>query len=66
MHFPPLGPFHPALQVQAVRTVLAAGENEFAGQLKQVEEDPGRRFIPESPGPVYITIIPDPPPTSKK
>jgi len=47
---------------------LETGDMEFVGQLKQVkeEEDAGRRVIPESPGPVYITTIPAPPPASKK
>jgi len=66
VHVAPLFPVHPALQVQAVIAVLAAGEPEFAGQLKQVKEDVGRRVIPESPGPLYITIIPAAPPPSKK
>ncbi len=34
-HVPPFGPVYPALQTQAVTTVLRLGELEFAGHVKQ-------------------------------
>jgi hypothetical protein len=36
VHVPPLGPEKPALHVQAVITVLALGELEFAGHAVHV------------------------------
>jgi hypothetical protein len=35
-HGPPFGPVYPALQTQAVTTVLRLGELEFAGHVKQL------------------------------
>jgi len=35
-HTLPFAPFHPALQIQAVMTVLATAELEFAGQCMQI------------------------------
>jgi hypothetical protein len=37
VHVPPLGPVHPALQVQFVKDALPAGEVEFDGQAMHVE-----------------------------
>ena len=38
VHVPPSGPLDPALHRHAVRAVLPAGEEEFAGQSRQIEE----------------------------
>jgi len=37
VHVPPSGPLDPALQMQAAKAVLAAGEPEFAGHSVQTE-----------------------------
>jgi len=37
-HVAPSGPLDPALHTQAVTAVLPAGEEEFAGQSRQIEE----------------------------
>ena len=39
MHEPPLDPDAPALQTQAVKAELPAGESEYAGQVEHVASD---------------------------
>ena len=46
VHVPPLGPFHPALQMQAATAVLPAGELESAGQPTQPEFPVPDLYVP--------------------
>jgi len=46
VHVPPLGPFHPALQMQAATPVLPADESEFVGQPTQGEFPVPDLYVP--------------------
>jgi hypothetical protein len=48
VHDTPLGPHQPALQVQAAKAVLCAGELDFAGHDKQVDEPVVCEYVPLS------------------
>jgi hypothetical protein len=48
VHDPPLGPHQPALQVQAAKAVLCAGELESAGHAKQVDKPVVSEYVPLS------------------
>lgn len=55
LHGPSEGPWYPALQLQAVLAILAAGEMEFSGQDRQAElpvDDlyfPGTHYVHSAP-----------------
>ena len=50
----PLALLNPALQTQAVRAVLPAGEKEFAGQPRQIEEPLSCVYVP----PKHVVHVP--------